>query len=409
MIKSLTKVPKAALHFTESIDNTSPVVLSAADENGKRTLTMKAHSGKPMKHWYYDKLVVDTTGVKFKGKRFPVLNEHWVRDKIGSSGKLVLQDDYSLHINEDDFKYLNNDVANEFISNSDDGFPYQASISIRPTKIERLSEGAKAEVNGFTLRGPATIFRESLYRETSVCVWGADSDTESKAGNLSDSGNMEEFDCEIIDIQLTEEFSGADNNINENNEEDDVIKKLTFEELQEKDPELFEKILTLGGEKFAAAQKAAKNSDTPEGDDSAISKLTEMITKLTTKITVMETESFKMSETLKSKDHKDEAEGIYLQKFSDMNLGKSYSDRVRRLVSFKSFKKDGVFDVEAFTAALDKELKTWEEFADTADTSVIGGVNNGSNKTNPANFAEKKIDGAVDELLDSINFKSEEA
>jgi hypothetical protein len=391
MPKDFKKVPKKSLQFKEHVDNSAIVEFKAGDDEKEPTLVMKAHSGKPMDHWYHGKLAVDTSGVKFTGKRFPVLNEHWGSEKIGSSEKLILQDDHSLHLDSDSFQFVDTKIANDFISNSENGFPYQASISIEPTKVERLEKGAKSEVNGYTLTGPATILRESNYRETSVCVWGADSNTESKVGKFNED-EMIELNCELVEVRLTEEFSEVDNN-KISKEESIVPDKLTLEELQEKSPELFDQVKEIG----------ASEKQTDLKEETTTNKLTEVVEKLTDKVLKLEKAEMINTEKFNQKEQKDEAEKIYVEKFSEMNLRAEAVKKVRKLCNYKSFVKDGKFDIEKFTEALDTELKDWEDFINDEESEIHGGVSAASIKTSKTSLS-KSIDEAIDDLYDSINF-----
>jgi len=62
------------------------------------------------------------------------------------------------------------------------GVPYEASINFGGDGIvvEDVPEGGQAEVNGYTLEGPATIFRQWPLRGVAVCPYGADMHTESQ-------------------------------------------------------------------------------------------------------------------------------------------------------------------------------------------------------------------------------------
>ncbi len=380
------KVPKK-MNFAESVDNTKAVQLSG--EDGARTLVMKAHSGKPMKHYYYGKMAVDTSGVKFKGKRFPVLNQHWLDEKIGSSEKLVLHDDHSLHLDSESFKFVNSEHATEFIDNSDNGFPYQASISIQPLKVEKLSEGTSAEVNGYTLKGPALIIRESDYAETSVCVWGRDSNTSSKAGNLAELSEDDYMEIPCKEIALSNESNTNINNeegsVSANKENVEKGAKITLKQLQENNPDLIKEI--------------AHNGEESTGDIAAqLSEIATAVGGLTSKMTVMEANQFKLSEKTKMKDTAEIAESIYTKQFSDAGMPERFCEKIRKVVKFKSHvSKEGEFNKDSFSEALAEELKGWAEFSDNDDNQVDGGVPNGSNKRN--NGEVDLTDDAADDLF----------
>jgi hypothetical protein len=73
------------------------------------------------------------------------------------------------------------DAGKEVSALSDEGFPWQMSVRIQPSRIEELSAGATATVNNRTITGPAYIFRESKLVETSFTPTGWDSGTSATA------------------------------------------------------------------------------------------------------------------------------------------------------------------------------------------------------------------------------------
>ncbi len=194
------KVPKSALTFSEDLS----VNFSATDDI--KYASMLGYSGKPMEHWLFGKLVVDVEGIDFNKPRIPILEDHDHRKKIGWSQK---PNTANHQVNFENIRLLSNDTAENFHANATEGFPYQASISFYPKKIEELTQNAKAKVNGYEVQGPALIFRESIFRESSVVTFGMDHRTHSKP--LSDEEkvavNFSEADAEIIQkfLQPTKE------------------------------------------------------------------------------------------------------------------------------------------------------------------------------------------------------------
>ena len=195
------KIPKNILDFSEDLH------IDFDESDGKRTATMLGYSGKPMNHPFIGDLVVDVSGISFNNKVIPILEEHEEERKIGYSKKPKTENN---QVYFDDITLLTNSFANEFYQNSKDGFPYQASISFYPKKIERVEEGAKSEVNGYTQKGPALIFRESVFRESSVCTFGMDHRTSSVA--QSDQNIAIEMTQESADI-IQELFENQQNHI----------------------------------------------------------------------------------------------------------------------------------------------------------------------------------------------------
>lgn len=203
------KIPKSALHFQEDLQ----VSLSETDE--ERKASMLGYSGKPMKHWLFGDMVVDVSGIKFQNSKIPILEDHEEEKKIGFSSKPSLDDNQVFF---SDITLLDNEEANEFYNNAKKGFPYQASISFYPKIIEHVEEGAKTKVNGFTQKGPALIFRESIFRESSICTFGMDHRTSSVAHNDEQvSVFLNEESAKILEefIPKTKENNMSDEKITE--------------------------------------------------------------------------------------------------------------------------------------------------------------------------------------------------
>jgi hypothetical protein len=59
--------------------------------------------------------------------------------------------------------------AQQIAMMADRGMPWQMSVGIIPGSIEEVRPGVKVELNGQTIDGPLTVFRQSRIRETSFC------------------------------------------------------------------------------------------------------------------------------------------------------------------------------------------------------------------------------------------------
>lgn len=69
--------------------------------------------------------------------------------------------------------------STEIAALAKNGFPWQLSIRAEPDVIEDVREGVTATVNGRTVTGPITIFRQWRLPEISVVELGLDGDTEA--------------------------------------------------------------------------------------------------------------------------------------------------------------------------------------------------------------------------------------
>ena len=355
-VKNL-KVPASALCFSEEAN----IFLSDKAEDGKQYFSMSAYSGKLIKgHSYWGDLAIDVSGIKFRQKRIPILEEHDLGRKLGISNSLPNLEGNQIVF--DKISLLNNEYAQEFKQNLDDGFPYQASISIKPTKVEELEEDATAEVNGYKMKGPGRIIRESFFREASACVFGADHRTAVQS--LSDEEievQVELIESKNAKKKITKKAKGE--------------KPMDFSDIKESNPDLYDRII---------AALTAK--------DTEIKSLTDKITLTEQKVTDLEkqktdlsaenTENEKRIAKLeaaeakhKEKELKDQAGSIVAQKLSESKLPQRIQKRVQKQLSHYDFVSDtDELDVEKFTAFVDQEIASWkEDFADTeTSTSILG-------------------------------------
>ena len=156
-----------------------------AEEDDGRSFTVVANSGKPMNGVpFWGTLAIQLDGIKAK-RRVPALMDHDVTQRVGfyESSQLTAN---GLEMRG---KFLKRSkLAQKVNTELRDGFPYEASVRLQPTKVEEIAAGASAEVNGEQLDGPAFIFRESELRETSLVTLGQDPHTAAAA--LSSGGEI---------------------------------------------------------------------------------------------------------------------------------------------------------------------------------------------------------------------------
>lgn len=88
---------------------------------------------------------------------------------------------------------------------SDEGFPWQMSVRINPSRIEELTAGNSTIVNGRTLTGPAYIFRESKLTETSFTPTGWDSGTSATAlSRISNQPSQEDLMSKELEAKVAQ-------------------------------------------------------------------------------------------------------------------------------------------------------------------------------------------------------------
>lgn len=185
------------------IDGWASLRLAASDEAKKKpsTFEMVANSGKPiLGHWFWDNLGIDLSGVKTK-QRMPVLKDHDTDQRIGFSTDVEMTKDGMVVRGE---LLASSVLAQQIQTESREGFPWQASVHLRPLKIERIPEGETAEVNGHVMAGPGHVFRSCECREVSFTALGADSETSASAFSGASPGEIE---VEVTEAEETEEMS----------------------------------------------------------------------------------------------------------------------------------------------------------------------------------------------------------
>lgn len=168
------QVPSSAFSF-----QSGDVTLDAqGGENHPVTLT--ALSGEPLDHWWWGQVVHDLDGMRHK-ESIMIDWCHSDDEPIGfvdnfstEGGQLTLGGQIT--------PIESSTRPNQVIEFAQKGIPFEASIAFmgsKPgdTRIEELKAGDSAEVNGRTVNGPITIFRQWPLRRVAICPSGADGDT----------------------------------------------------------------------------------------------------------------------------------------------------------------------------------------------------------------------------------------
>ncbi len=343
MSKTKMKIPKKGIRLSED----DQFIELASDDDGNSYFTMLAYSGGVMKHPLFGNMAIDVSGVKFKQRRIPILEEHDRSKKIGvASGKPSVDNN---QINFGKVTVLENDAAREFKSNLDLGFPYQSSVSIRPLTTEELAEGQKTEVNGTTVKGPGVVIRAAEFREASVCVFGVDEKT-SVASFSEDELEEVEVDC----VNNEEENENDHEDFSDNYEEqknDGGNKSMTFEELKDNYPDLYAEIQN----QFAEKDKQIQDLTTEK------SKLEQSVQQSEDRIAKLE----KAEQLRKEQDVKNSADNIVSEHLQASEIPERLHDKVRKQINFNDFVEqndDGpALQIENFTEQVKAEIKDWTD------------------------------------------------
>lgn len=388
------QLPKGALRF---VDYGSGCHAFAEGEEGKKPkLNMTAYSGKVIKgHWYWGDLVFSLDGIKMAAPKIPVLEEHWTNARIGFTSRLIKSNEEGLKVDPDKTKFLDNEVANKFIKDSSEGFPFQSSVYIRPIDIQRLGPKETMEVNGFTFKGPGTVFLKSEIKEVSVCVFGWDSKTTSSAFSRKETEEIQYLSRGGDE----NEIEGVETKQPESREE--VKTEMDLKELKEKHPELVEQLKL---ETLEEAQEQFKKRETEWGDQfkrqqEEIDKLSDRVARSDKEITLSREEA-----------NQEKADRIYAEMLGESRVPDRFHEKVKNMVRFNRFveKDTNKLDVEKFKEALEAEIKDWEERGATTD--VMGMGTNERNEQDPENDTKLKEENKnhVNSLLKAAGQKVEE-
>lgn len=152
------------------------------EEDGKSSIRVKANSGAPiLNHWAWGNFAIDLEGLEIGRQSKPILLDHRSNQIVGFTSKIsrekegLVAEGTVLSGESETFA-----PGNRVRELSEKGFPWQASVYVPPTLVERIPEGAFAKVNGYKLEGPGHIFRKSVLREVTVTSLGADENTDAE-------------------------------------------------------------------------------------------------------------------------------------------------------------------------------------------------------------------------------------
>lgn len=132
---------------------------------------IEAYTGAVVDRWW-GKLAVAIDGISAR-QQMPIFKDHDHTKIVGYSTETVAAEAFSV---KGVFSQTT-EAAREVMGLAAEGFPWQASIGVRPLTVLELREGAATVVNGQEVQGPAEVWLESEVFETSFVPLGADSST----------------------------------------------------------------------------------------------------------------------------------------------------------------------------------------------------------------------------------------
>ena len=354
MPRETQKIPQAALHFMDK----DCFAQAVAGEGDKSFLDMIVYSGKIIRdHFWWGDLAIDISGMSFPKSKFPILENHDTSKKIAFSKGKPITEGNQIKVDSKKVEFVDTEIADEFIKLSKAGFPYESSIYAIPLSVERLEKGGSAEVNGMTVRGPASIWRQSIFKEASVCVFGWDSNTRSSAFASTEI----ELDIEVTDLKVEKKQKTLTSK--------EVKKKMDLKEFKVENPdaynELMEEVKTEVTSDLEAKFKKEKEKLENELTEEKKTHETQMADR---DKRVLELEK---KDTIRSeKEMQLRIDSIWRERLSDSDVPEHLYDKVMRQVSYSQFVKDGVLDRDKFVEAIEEEIKDWVDKGVTS--SILG-------------------------------------
>jgi len=345
------QVPSKAFYFTGDDQRIS---FSAVDGEGKKkSLTIEPlYSGAPVKHWWFGDVIIDLDSMVFRGKKFPVLRDHSTDRILGFSGRpeIVTDDAGKKSIRLTNVTLVDTEDTQKVVKLGDDGFPFQASISIKPTKIQRLEEGEEAEVNGYTVKGPVAIWRNNIYKEGSVCVFGVDSNTAATVFSEQEVAEMARVSFSYIE----------EGNEHQPKPEE---KAMPFDPSQFKDDPTFAAFCDSMKKEATDAVTAEVSGLKAElaDKDKTIGELSASKTELSTRLDTVEQTMAKFTAQVKEKDIVATSSAIVSGLLKEACFSDYQESKVKGVLpSYSAFVKDGVLDEAAFSEAVKKDIIEWQ-------------------------------------------------
>lgn len=144
------------------------------DKAALRKFRMAAYNGGLYRFpWSSSPVVLDLAGLEITDKARPILKDHDTAQVVGHSTAITKADTLTV----EGVVSGTGPSAVEVVANSDNGFPWQASIGADVLSIEDIAHGVSVTINGQSFTGPLAIVRSSRLAEVSFVALGNDDTT----------------------------------------------------------------------------------------------------------------------------------------------------------------------------------------------------------------------------------------
>lgn len=200
-IKAATKPAK--FYFTAG----KVTVEAASEPKTIPTVDILAYTGGPMSlPGFQYPVIVDLAGMIVPSQNRPLLRDHKHWKVVGHTQEII-NDGSTLRARG--LISGTGPDAREVLANSQNQFPWQASIGADAEQVEFYDPNQTVSVNGQQFTGPVYVARRTTLREISFVPLGADGNT-SAAVAASNEGQTMTFEQWCLGFMTIEEFSALD-------------------------------------------------------------------------------------------------------------------------------------------------------------------------------------------------------
>jgi len=166
--------------FLDASDGTTFELSDAPGEGATKLKQFDslAYTGKVATKWG-QRILIDVSGLTFKSV-VPLIADHEPSLRIGH-GKVMITADHHVRIKGP--VSSTSQTAMDFVNDSANGFPFEASVGVKSTRTRYIPEKQKVHVNGADHLGPLVLIEAGILREVSVTTLGADDETSATTLN----------------------------------------------------------------------------------------------------------------------------------------------------------------------------------------------------------------------------------
>ena len=153
-----------------------------------RPVRLTAFTGQPMKHWWYGACIFDRDGFRASSEQITIDYDHNPSEELGYLDRFSGNPEL---ICEGALIPFGQDRAAQIIHKAKNGRKYQCSVTVDEyLRTEYLEEGMTAQVNGQTVQGPITIFREYSIMGVAITPYATDKGTDTEIFKHKEPNNM---------------------------------------------------------------------------------------------------------------------------------------------------------------------------------------------------------------------------